>query len=95
MDRFSSPIVEAAAVGGAAAQKLPNPCVGWTAVVSGSVAASLRTEACCAAASLRACSAPSRSGRPAEPCSSDPPVNTATTAPVTALASAYDKWVNV
>ena len=39
-------LVVAAAAGGPAAQKLPNPCVGSTFVLSGSAAASRRAETC-------------------------------------------------
>ncbi len=77
------------------AQKLPNPCVGCTAAAAGSIAASRLADACCAAASAPECSAPSRSGRPVDPCSSEPPVNTATAWPVAVSSSAYARWVNV
>ena len=60
-----------------AEQKLPKPWVGYTSVSSGSSAASRCAEAYWAWASAPVCAAPSRSGRPVEPYSSDPPVNTA------------------
>ena len=59
-----------------AAQKLPKPCVGKISAESGSSRASRRAEACCARASAGVLAGPSRSGRPVEPNSSDPPVNT-------------------
>ena len=46
-----------------------------------------------ACASSPAWTRPSRSGRPVEPYSSDPPVNTAGAWP--AAASTYDRWVKV
>ena len=64
---------------GLAAQKLPKPCVGNTGVCPGSSDASRPAEACWAAASARVCRAPSRSGRPVDLCSIDPPVKTPAT----------------
>ena len=95
MDLFSSPILDAVALAVVAAQKLPKPCVGHTVARSGSIRASRRAEAYCAAARVSVCSGPSRSGRPLEPCSKDPPVNTAVTSPVAASSRAYARWVKV
>ena len=88
LTRFSCPIVEALPPAWVAEQKLPKPCVGQTGVLSGSPAASRRADAYCAVASAVWCAGPSRSGRPVEPYSSDPPVNTAAAWPVAASASA-------
>ena len=64
-----------------AAQKLPNPCVGKTGALSGSSVASRCADRYWARASTGVFSGPSRSGRPVEPYSSDPPVNTPATLP--------------
>jgi len=61
-----------------AEQKLPNPWVGNTGVASGSPAASRRAEPNCRRTSVVASPGPSRSGRPVDPYSSEPPVNTPT-----------------
>jgi hypothetical protein len=71
-----------------AVQKLPNPWVGQTGVSPASALASCRAEACCAAARVALCAGPSRSGHPVEPCSSEPPVNTAATRPAAVSSSA-------
>ena len=76
-----------------AEQKLPNPWVGYTSASSGSTEARRCAEANWACASSPAWARPSRSGRPVEPYSSDPPVNTACAWP--AAASTYDRWVKV
>ncbi len=81
-------MVDPAVPDGAAAQKLPNPCVGYSAAAGGSSAASRRADRCWAAASPAACSAPSRSVRPVDPCSSEPPLNTAMAWPAAASSSA-------
>ena len=88
MARFSWPMVEAVPPDWVAEQKLPKPWVGQTGVSSGSPAASRRDEACWAAASVAWCAGPSRSGRPVEPYSSEPPVNTAVTRPAEGSCSA-------
>jgi hypothetical protein len=88
-------MVELAAAGGPAAQKLPNPWVASTIVASGSTEASRRAEVCWAAASSPVCAAPDRSGRPVDPFSRHPPVKTAATSPVAASVSTYDRWVKV
>ena len=64
-----------------AEQKLPNPWVGYTSASSGSSVARRCADANCACASSSAWTEPSRSGRPVEPYSSDPPVNTACARP--------------
>ena len=69
-----------------AEQKLPKPWVGYTSVSAGSPAAIRCADAYWARASSSACAAPSRSGRPVEPYSSDPPVNTAWTCPAASSA---------
>jgi hypothetical protein len=57
------------------AQKLPNPCVGNTAVSAGSRSASRRTDRYCARVSRSVCSAPDRSVRPTVPYRRLPPLN--------------------
>ncbi|SKF64606.1 Uncharacterised protein [Mycobacteroides abscessus subsp. abscessus] len=64
-----------------AAQKLPNPWVGMTFVSSLSSAASRRAELYWCRASWWVCASPSRSGRPVEPKSREPPENTAGSSP--------------
>ena len=76
-----------------AEQKLPNPWVGYTAASSGNSAARRCAEPNCACASSSAWAEPSRSGRPVEPYSSDPPVNTACGR--SAASSTYDRCVKV
>ena len=78
---FSTPIVEAVASDWVAEQKLPNPWVGITRVWSGSSAASRCAEAYWWCTRSWVCPGPSRSGRPVEPNSSDPPENTAVALP--------------
>jgi hypothetical protein len=72
---FSPPMVVTRAAPGGAEQNDPAPCVGHTAVSSGSVA-SWRSDRYWVRASSPARPAPSRSVRAAEPTISDPPVNT-------------------
>ena len=93
MDSRSRPIVDSVASDWVAEQKLPNPWVGRTAVASGRASASRWAEAYCAWTSSSVWSGPSRSGRPVEPKSREPPVNTPTSS--SQQDSAYDRWVNV
>ena len=85
---FSCPMVDEAASDCVAEQKLPKPWVGKIWAASGSSAASRRAEAHCARASAAVASGPSRSVRPVEPYSSDPPVNTPATPPPGAASAA-------
>ena len=78
---ISMPMVDALPEVGVAEQKLPKPCVGHTIASAGRSAASRRAEPCWALASSSRYCCPSRSVRPVEPFSSEPPVNTATTRP--------------
>ena len=80
------PMVEAVPEVGVAEQKLPKPWVGQTIASAGSSAASRRAEPCWALASSTLCWLPSRSVRPVDPLSSEPPVNTATTRPACSTA---------
>ena len=79
--RFSWPIVEDVASDWVAEQKLPKPCVGSSCACSGSAAASRFAEWYWWWTSAWVCSGPSRSGRPVEPNSSDPPEKTPTCSP--------------
>ena len=90
----SCSIVDAVPVVGVAEQKLPNPCVGYTATSAGSSAASRRTERYCARVSCSVDSGPIRSVRPTAPYSRDPPVNTANGA-CPASPTTKDMWPGV
>ncbi len=80
-------MVEEVPVVGVAEQKLPNPCVGYTATGSGSWPASRRTERYWARVSGSVWSALIRSVRPTAPNSIEPPVNTATWLPAPSLST--------
>ena len=79
---------------GVAEQKLPKPCVGYTAASSGSASARRRTERYWARVSCSVCSGLIRSVRPTAPYSMDPPVNTATGSCPSWL-STKDRWPGV
>jgi len=91
--RFSWASVDSDANDWVAEQKLPNPCVGKTPAAASTSALSRWAEAYWWRTRSWVWSGPSRSGRPTEPYSSDPPVNTATW--VSTSDSAYDRCVKV
>ena len=64
LDRRSAPMVDAPPLVGVAEQKLPKPCVGYTATWSGSSAARRRTERYWARVSASVSAGPIRSVRP-------------------------------
>ncbi len=89
----SRPMVVASPVAVPAEQKLPKPCVGSTAVSSGSSAASRCAESYWARASSPVSRGSTRSGRPTVPISSEPPVKTATASP--SSSRTYEVWCGV
>ena len=88
MTSFSCPMVDDAASDWVAEQKLPKPWVGKIRAVPGSSRASRRAEAHCARVSAAVASGPSRSVRPVDPYSSDPPVKTPAISPPAAPSPA-------